>query len=78
LVLALLAPSLACSRTPPPPPGAIVVGMTNAVLIAADVPYVPLWYRINVAVCEPDIEGVSRSPIADFTFLKDVYRTTDS
>ncbi len=44
-------------------------------LIAEDVPYIPLWYRINVAVCQPDIEGVKLSPIADFGFLKDVFRT---
>ena len=43
-------------------------------LIAEDVPYIPLWYRTNVAVCQPDIEGVTLSPIADFAFLKDVYR----
>jgi peptide/nickel transport system substrate-binding protein len=43
-------------------------------LIAGDVPYIPLWYRTNVAVCQADIEGVSLSPIADFAFLKDVYR----
>lgn len=43
-------------------------------LIAEDVPYIPLWYRTNVVVCQADIEGVSLSPIADFAFLKDVYR----
>jgi peptide/nickel transport system substrate-binding protein len=43
-------------------------------IIAADVPYVPLWYRTNVAVFQPDLHGVTLSPIADFTFLKDVWR----
>lgn len=43
-------------------------------LIAADVPYIPLWYRTNVAISQSNIEGVSLSPIADFSFLKDVYR----
>ena len=43
-------------------------------LIAADVPYVSLWYKTNVAVFQPDINGVRLSPIADFTFLKDVSR----
>jgi peptide/nickel transport system substrate-binding protein len=43
-------------------------------LIAEDVPYIPLWYKTNVAVCQANIEGVTLSPIADFTFLKDVYR----
>jgi hypothetical protein len=35
----------------------------------------------NIAVFQPDIHGVHFSPIADFRFLKDVYRgaaaTTD-
>ena len=43
-------------------------------LIARDVPYISLWYKTNVAVFQPDIEGVALSPIADFTFLKDVRR----
>ena len=43
-------------------------------LIAEDVPYIPLWYRTNVAVTQADIQGVTLSPIAEFTFLKDVYR----
>jgi peptide/nickel transport system substrate-binding protein len=43
-------------------------------LIAADVPYISLWYKTNVAIFQPDIHGVSLSPIADFTFLKNVYR----
>ena len=42
--------------------------------IAADAPYVPLWYRTNVAVSRPDLDGITLSPIADFTFLKDVRR----
>ena len=33
-----------------------------------------LWYKTNVAVFQRDIAGVTLSPIADFTFLKDVYR----
>ena len=43
-------------------------------LIAADVPYISLWYKTNVAIFQPDIHGVTLSPIADFTFLKNVYR----
>jgi ABC-type transport system substrate-binding protein len=43
-------------------------------LIAGDVPYISLWYKTNVAIFQPDIHGVRLSPIADFTFLKDVYR----
>jgi peptide/nickel transport system substrate-binding protein len=47
-------------------------------LIAADVPYVGLWYRTNVAVFQPEIEGVELSPIAAFTFLKNVHRRRDA
>jgi ABC-type transport system substrate-binding protein len=43
-------------------------------LIAADVPYVSLWYKTNVAVYQPALTGVRLSPIADFSFLKDVAR----
>jgi len=43
-------------------------------LVSQHVSYVPLWYKTNVAVFRPDIHGVRLSPIADFTFLKDVYR----
>jgi peptide/nickel transport system substrate-binding protein len=43
--------------------------------VALDVPYVPLWYKTNIAVFQPGIHGVRLSPIADFTFLKDVYRS---
>jgi peptide/nickel transport system substrate-binding protein len=44
-------------------------------LIADDVPYVSLWYKTNVAVFQPEIQGVRLTPIADFSFLKDVYRS---
>nr|MBA3887842.1 ABC transporter substrate-binding protein [Acidobacteriota bacterium] len=43
-------------------------------VIAQDVPYIGLWYRTNLAVYQPDLEGVRLSPIADYTFLKDVER----
>lgn len=42
--------------------------------IAADAPYIGLWHKTNVAVHQPEIDGVHLSPIADFTFLKDVAR----
>jgi len=42
--------------------------------IAADVPYVSLWAKTNVAVAQPALRGVTLSPIADFLFLKDVTR----
>ena len=41
-------------------------------LIAADLPYVSLWYKTNVAIAQPDLTGVMLTPIAEFTFLKDV------
>ena len=43
-------------------------------LIAADVPYISLWTKTNIAVFQPDITGVRLSPIADFTFLKNLSR----
>lgn len=43
-------------------------------IIAEDAPYVPLWYRTNVAVFQPGLEGVTLSPIADFMFLRNVAR----
>jgi peptide/nickel transport system substrate-binding protein len=44
-------------------------------LIAADAPYIGLWHKTNVAVYQPDLSGVRLSPLADFTFLKDVAKT---
>ena len=38
-------------------------------LIAADAPYISLWDKTNVAVAQPDLDGVTLSPIADFAFL---------
>jgi peptide/nickel transport system substrate-binding protein len=43
-------------------------------IIAQGVPYISLWYKTNVAIFQPGLHGVSLSPIADFTFMKDVYR----
>ena len=43
-------------------------------LIAQDVPYISLWDKENVAVSQPGLQGVHLSPVADFTFLKDVTR----
>jgi hypothetical protein len=40
------------------------------------VPYISLWYKTNIAVYQPGLSGVRLSPIADFTFLKDVSRQT--
>jgi peptide/nickel transport system substrate-binding protein len=43
--------------------------------VAREIPYIPLWYKTNIAVFQPDLSGVRLSPIADFTFLKDVSRS---
>ncbi len=45
-------------------------------MIAADAPYISLWSRTNVAIFQPDIHGVTLSPIADYGFLRHVYRDT--
>jgi hypothetical protein len=44
-------------------------------LIAGDVPYVSLWAKTNVAVSRADLDGVTLSPIAEFSFLRHVRRT---
>jgi peptide/nickel transport system substrate-binding protein len=44
-------------------------------LIAGDVPYVSLWAKTNVAVSRADLDGVTLSPIAEFSFLRNVRRT---
>ena len=44
--------------------------------IARDVPFISLWYKTNVAVFQPGIEGVRPSPTADSTFRKDVFRSS--
>lgn len=43
-------------------------------LIAADLPYVSLWYRTNTIVGQSDLEGLRLSPTADFHFLANVTR----
>jgi peptide/nickel transport system substrate-binding protein len=42
--------------------------------IAADVPYVSLWSRINTIVAQADLTGLSLTPTAEFTFLANVTR----
>ncbi len=43
-------------------------------LIAEDAPYISLWYKTNVAVYRAELAGVALSPIAEFTFLRNVSR----
>jgi peptide/nickel transport system substrate-binding protein len=47
-------------------------------IIAADVPYVSLWYKTNVAIAQRNLTGVHLTPTADFIFLKDVARVASS
>lgn len=43
-------------------------------IIATDVPYVSLWFKTNVAVSQRSLTGVRLTPLAEYTFLKDVSR----
>jgi peptide/nickel transport system substrate-binding protein len=43
-------------------------------IIAADAPYISLWYKTNFAVAQPDLAGIRLTPTAEFTFFKDVSR----
>lgn len=47
-------------------------------ILARDVPYVSLWYKTNVAVAQANLTGVRLTPLAEFTFLKDVARVAPS
>ena len=44
-------------------------------IVAPDAPYISLWYKTNVAVAQPDLTGIRLTPLAEFSFLKDVHRT---
>jgi peptide/nickel transport system substrate-binding protein len=43
-------------------------------IVARDAPYISLWYKTNVAVSQPDLTGIRLTPLAEFSFLKDVGR----
>jgi peptide/nickel transport system substrate-binding protein len=45
-------------------------------ITSRDLAYVPLWYRQNVAVSQPDIRGIALSPTAEFSFLRHVFRAS--
>jgi len=45
-------------------------------LVAGEAPYISLWCKTNVAVARRSLGGIHIPPIADFTFLKDVARTS--
>jgi peptide/nickel transport system substrate-binding protein len=44
--------------------------------IAEEQPYISLWCKTNVAVAKRSLTGFHIPPTAEFTFLKDVTRTT--
>jgi ABC-type transport system substrate-binding protein len=41
-------------------------------IVADDAPYISLWYKTNVAVARPNVEGVRLTAQAAFSTLKDV------
>ena len=43
-------------------------------LVAEDAPYISLWYKTNVAVGSRTLDGIHLTPLAGYTFLKDVSR----
>ncbi|MGE4065500.1 MAG: ABC transporter substrate-binding protein [Vicinamibacterales bacterium] len=43
-------------------------------IIAADAPYISLWYKTNVAVAQKGLTGIELSPSADFGFVRHVHR----
>jgi peptide/nickel transport system substrate-binding protein len=45
-------------------------------VIAEEQPYISLWCKTNVAVAQKSLTGFHIPPTAEFTFLKDVTRTT--
>lgn len=42
--------------------------------VAEDAPYISLWYKTNVAVAQHELTGIRLTPLAAFSFLKDVSR----
>lgn len=46
--------------------------------IADDAPYISLWYKTNVAVAQPDLDGVRLTPLAELSFLRNVSRRSST
>ena len=42
--------------------------------VAELAPYISLWIETNIAVSQPDLQGIHLSPQTDFTFLRNVSR----
>jgi peptide/nickel transport system substrate-binding protein len=42
--------------------------------VAGEAPYISLWWKTNVAVHQPHIEGVTLSPTAEFGFVRNVVK----
>ena len=45
-------------------------------IVGADAPYVNLWAKVNVAVAQPTLSGITLSPTAEFGFLRNVTKGT--
>jgi peptide/nickel transport system substrate-binding protein len=41
-------------------------------VLAEDAPYISLWYKTNIVVSRTNVEGVTVTPSAEFTFLRNV------
>jgi peptide/nickel transport system substrate-binding protein len=46
-------------------------------VLAEDAPYISLWYKTNIAVSGTNVEGVTLTPSAEFTFLRNVSKRSD-
>lgn len=46
--------------------------------LADDVPYISLWHKTNFVVAQASLSGLQLSPLADFSFLRHVARTSAS
>jgi peptide/nickel transport system substrate-binding protein len=44
-------------------------------ILAEDVPYISLWYKTNLIIARRNLSGLRLTPLADFTFLREVGRT---
>jgi peptide/nickel transport system substrate-binding protein len=44
-------------------------------ILAADVPYISLWYKTNLIIARRNLTGLRLTPLADYAFLREVGRT---
>jgi peptide/nickel transport system substrate-binding protein len=45
-------------------------------VIAADLPYINIWYKTNFAIAQRNLSGIRLNPFGDYVFLKDVARAS--